>query len=73
MDNNLGNKEIMARNIQKLMDLYDKDRTEVCKSPTTGIITPRKYRIFGDFSCPRRSRVGFCIKKVPPGWSGRGA
>ena len=31
MDNNLGNKEIMARNIQRLMDLYDKDRTEVCK------------------------------------------
>lgn len=31
MDNNLGNKEIMARNIQRLMDLYGKDRTEVCK------------------------------------------
>ena len=31
MDNSLGNKEIMAKNIQRLMDLYGKDRSEVCK------------------------------------------
>lgn len=30
MDNNLGNKEIMARNIQHYMDLYEKDRRTVC-------------------------------------------
>jgi len=31
MDNNLGNKEIMARNIQRLMEKYGKDRVDVCK------------------------------------------
>ena len=30
MDNSLGNKEIMARNIQHYMDLYEKDRRTVC-------------------------------------------
>lgn len=31
MNNSLGNKEIMAKNIQRLMDLYGKDRSDVCK------------------------------------------
>lgn len=31
MENSLGNKEIMARNIQRLMDKYGKDRNDVCK------------------------------------------
>ena len=31
MNNSLGNKEIMAKNIQRLMDLYGKDRSEVCR------------------------------------------
>lgn len=31
MDNNLGNKEIMAKNIQRLMEKYGKDRVDVCK------------------------------------------
>ena len=31
MNNNLGNKEIMARNIQRYMRLYDKDRMTICK------------------------------------------
>ena len=30
MENNLGNKEIMARNIQRYMRLKDKDRKEIC-------------------------------------------
>lgn len=30
MDNNLGNKEIMAKNILHYMDLYEKDRRTVC-------------------------------------------
>lgn len=28
---NLGNKEIMAQNIKRLMELYQKDRTDICK------------------------------------------
>lgn len=31
MDNNLGNKEIMAKNILKYMGLHEKDRKAVCK------------------------------------------
>lgn len=30
MENNLGNKEIMAKNILRLMELHDKDRKQVC-------------------------------------------
>lgn len=30
MENNLGNKEIMARNIQRFMLLNDKDRKQIC-------------------------------------------
>lgn len=31
MNNNLGNKEIMARNIRRLMEKNGKDRTDVCR------------------------------------------
>ncbi|MBR2189287.1 MAG: helix-turn-helix transcriptional regulator [Eubacterium sp.] len=31
MDNSLGNKEIMAKNILKYMTLYGKDRKDVCR------------------------------------------
>ena len=31
MNNNLGNKEIMAKNIQRYMNLYEKDRKTICK------------------------------------------
>lgn len=31
MNNGLGNKQIMAKNIQKYMNLFDKDRKEICK------------------------------------------
>ena len=43
MDNNLGNKQIMARNIQKYMELNDKSRQDVCKA--LGI----KYTTFTDW------------------------
>lgn len=40
---NLGNKEIMAQNIKRLMELYQKDRTDICKD--LGF----KYTTFADW------------------------
>lgn len=40
---NLGNKEIMAQNIKRLMTLYQKDRTDICKD--LGF----KYTTFADW------------------------
>jgi len=39
----LGNKEIMAQNIKRLMELYQKDRTDICKD--LGF----KYTTFADW------------------------
>ena len=43
MSNNLGNKEIMARNIQYYMNLYGKTRQDMCEA--LGV----KYTTFTDW------------------------
>ncbi|MFR1698756.1 MAG: LexA family protein [Anaerovoracaceae bacterium] len=55
MNNNLGNKEIMAKNIQYYMDLYGKSRNDMCEA--LGV----KYTTFTDWvkanSYPRIDKI----------------